>query len=371
MTSSASAASMPTSVAGTSTPPKRERASRTPTSRRASATVMPSSRTSTAETSRCCSVAMSASSNVEAGGGGAMPLHPRPRGLASLIDVPLDVDLLLADVARDRFLVGADILLETHALLWNRALLDDGPLLGQRHLVLLLADLGSRHRAVAVRIGDRLAFDPHGLTLHRHRLADRLRGHVLSQPRPARLAPLRTDVQLLLGARHRVVGRRPTRVPTHRARRDNVLAVGEAAVRAAFGVLKAVVPVQLALLVLGEVTVGLHARRILHLVLRVGDADRVTLDAGLLQRDEVRGGAEESALHQGKLRLVSVVVDVDLADRPDLVAVLVEQVEPFPGLHVPRVQHSLAPWSLVMCRGGTRGREGSTHPNRVIFRSCG
>ena len=63
-------------------------------------------------------------------------------------------------------------------------------------------------RVVAVGVGDRLALDAHLLALDRDGLGDVLGDDVLAQARTPGLALGGADAQLLLGARHRVVGRR-------------------------------------------------------------------------------------------------------------------------------------------------------------------
>src|SRR4051794_15944730 len=124
------------------------------------------------------------------------------------VDAAVALDALLADLLGHGLLVGDRVLVEAHALLRDGALLDDGGLLLEDDLVLLLGDRRAVHRVVDVGVGDRLALDAQLLTLDGDGLLDLLGHDVLAQPRAAGLAALGPDAQLLLGARHRVVGRR-------------------------------------------------------------------------------------------------------------------------------------------------------------------
>src|SRR3954452_5713122 len=175
-TSVASAVSIPTSVPGTSSPPKRSRASRRPTSSLTAWLRTPSSRTSTPV---LLGEVLIMFLPVKAG---------RPGRGAPLGDFSADVrcagvalggDALLAYVARHRLLVGDDVLLQPHALLRDRALLDHRLLLGEDHLVLLVADLRAARRPVDIRVGDRLALDPRRFPSHGHGLRLGLGFHVL------------------------------------------------------------------------------------------------------------------------------------------------------------------------------------------------
>src|SRR5436305_1288711 len=113
-------------------------------------------------------------------------------------DVTVGLDLLLADVLAHRLLFRDGVLFQAHPLLGHRALLDDGLLLGEHDLVLLLRDVGPRHCAVGVALGDRLSLDAYLFALYRDRLGHVLGDDVLAEPHPAGLAPLRAHVQLLL-----------------------------------------------------------------------------------------------------------------------------------------------------------------------------
>jgi hypothetical protein len=80
----------------------------------------------------------------------------------------LDVLLvLLADLAADLLLLGDGLLAKPNPFLGHRPLLDHRLLLMQDDLVLLLGDLRPAGGGIEVGVGDRLAFDPHLLALHR------------------------------------------------------------------------------------------------------------------------------------------------------------------------------------------------------------
>src|SRR4029453_18323523 len=81
---------------------------------------------------------------------------------------------------------------------------------------LLVGDLGAVERLTDVRVGDRLTLHAHLFATHRDRLLDLLGHHILPQPRTPTLALGRADPQLLLRARHRLVGARATRVTADR-----------------------------------------------------------------------------------------------------------------------------------------------------------
>ena len=86
----------------------------------------------------------------------------------------------------------------------------------QDDLVLLLGDRGAVDGVAAVGVGDRLALDADLFAAHGNGLGDLFLDDVLLQARAAGLALGGADAQLLLGARHRVVGRRPARVAAGR-----------------------------------------------------------------------------------------------------------------------------------------------------------
>ena len=81
----------------------------------------------------------------------------------------------------------------------------------------------------AVGVGDRLALDADLLAAHRDGLGDLVLDDVLLQPHAAGLALGRADAQLLLGARHRVVGRRAAGVAAPTAR--SPVAIGPSVAR--------------------------------------------------------------------------------------------------------------------------------------------
>src|SRR5215213_5310596 len=158
-------------------------------------------------------------------------LAPTTAGLARWIDrlatpptllpparpiVVLDFDLLLADLLGHPLLAGHGVLVEPDPLSGHDPLLDHRLLLAQDHLVLLLRDVRTGGGGVAVGVGDRLALHPHPLPLDRDGLLDLLGGDVFAQPDPAPLSLGGADPQLLLGAGHGVIGRRPRGVPSHR-----------------------------------------------------------------------------------------------------------------------------------------------------------
>jgi hypothetical protein len=86
------------------------------------------------------------------------------------------------------------------------------------------------------------------------------------------------------------------------------------------------VAIQLGLVGLGEAPVGVHLRRVLDRRLVVRDAQRAVLVAGIAQRHERALAAEQTRLDQRPLGLVGLLVEVDLLDRADLVAVVVVQI---------------------------------------------
>src|SRR3954464_8031129 len=140
--------------------------------------------------------------------GGRRPAASRVSSPSDLAAVVVDLELLLAYGLGDHALVGADVLVEPHALLGHDALLGDGLLLVEHDLVLLFGDLGAVGGGVDVGVGDRLALDADLLAADRHGLGDLVLDDVLAQSHAAALALGRADAQLLLGARHRIVGGR-------------------------------------------------------------------------------------------------------------------------------------------------------------------
>src|SRR3954451_18095750 len=140
--------------------------------------------------------------------GGAAPRGAARAKLEAALGVALGLDLLLADVLADGLLVGMDVLVEADALLRDGALLDDRLLGVERDLVLLLGDRRAVERLVDVALGDRLALDADLLALHRDRRLDLFGDDVLAQAGAAGLVLGLADDQLLLGARHGVIGGR-------------------------------------------------------------------------------------------------------------------------------------------------------------------
>src|SRR3954454_8669755 len=289
----------------------------------------------------------------------------------------VDVDLLLADIVADRLLVGHRLLVEADPLDRHGLLGDDRPLLAEGHLVLLLGDVRAGQRGVAVALGDRLALHPDLLAGDRDGDRLLLGGDVLAQPGPARRDPLGADVELLLGAGHGLVGRGAGGVVADRLALTVKLAVtvtvtvtvdaetgggagralvagrsgganacgagrrlvartlgvaggagggpgGGAVVRATRGgraLAHAVVAVQLRLLGDLEVAVRGDAGRVLDLALGVRDLDAVrAVEAGVLQRHEGLGRAEQAGVHRDPARRARRVVQVHLAGLANLVA---------------------------------------------------
>src|SRR5215218_4892097 len=277
----------------------------------------------------------------------------------------VDVDLLLADLVADLLLLGHRLLVQPDALYRDGLLGDDGALLGEGHLVLLLGDVRAGQSGVPVALGDRLALDPDLLAGHRNGDRLLLGGHVLAEPGAAGLHLLGADVEPLLRPGHRLVrrgargvvpdGRTVTVDAAHdvavavsvdaevrRATRRLVEAggtggrvrrgarggvagsasgavVGAAGGRGAFA--QAVVAVQLGLLRHLEVAVRGHPGRVLDLALGVGHVDAVgAVEAGVLQGHKRLGGAEQARVHRDPARGTRRVVEVDLAGLADLVA---------------------------------------------------
>src|SRR3954447_6680058 len=139
--------------------------------------------------------------------GGAAAVQAASVAARGGLGAAVDVDLLLADLVADLLLVGRRLLVQPDPLYRNGFLGDDGTLLGEGHLVLLVGDVRAGQGGVPVTLGDRLALDPDLFAAHRNRDRLLLRGHVLSQPGAAGLHLLGADVEPLLRARHRVVRR--------------------------------------------------------------------------------------------------------------------------------------------------------------------
>src|SRR5215217_8871418 len=138
-------------------------------------------------------------------GGKASPAVLRSAAGAALV---VDVDLFLADGLGDLSLVGDGVLVEADALLGHGALFGDDLFLVEHDLVLFVGDRGALGGRVDVGVGDRLALDADFLALDGDGLGDLILDDVLAQPRTAALALGLADLQLLFGARHRLVGGR-------------------------------------------------------------------------------------------------------------------------------------------------------------------
>src|SRR4051794_4328254 len=260
-------------------------------------------------------------------------------------------DPLLAHLFRHGHLVGDGLGLEAHALLRHDPLLHVDLFLVQHDLVLLARQVGPGHGLAPVGLRDGFGDDPHLLALHRDGPLDLLGLHPLAQARPAALAPAGADLDLFLRARHGVVGVRPARVVA-RAGAGRVPAevgtarVGSPEVTAVTGGrgetgAEAVVVVQPVLFLLRQVPVSLGARRVLHLVLVVGDHEVVALQLGAAHRHEAHVAAEHAGVHGKPFRLPGVVIGVDVVDPADLVPVAVDRVAADPAADVvsPGVGH--------------------------------
>jgi Ethanolamine utilization protein EutJ (predicted chaperonin) len=99
------------------------------------------------------------------------------------------------------------------------------------------------------------------------------------------------------------------------------------------------VPVELALLLLGEPAVGIDARSVLDLGLLHRYLEIVALARRVTDRHERRLGAEEAGVDQRPLGLVALRIEVDLVDRPDLVSVAVDEVRTAPVAHLLLCRH--------------------------------
>jgi hypothetical protein len=233
--------------------------------------------------------------------------------------------------------------------------------------VLLLGELPAGHRRVAVGVGDRLALDADLLALHRNCRGHVLGDDVLAQPGPARLALGRADRKLLLRTRHRVVG-----LGTADVTPDGLLvairvraALRQPGVRARLAVGDAVVGVQRRLVLLGELAVGLHLRRVLDLLLAVGRDDVVPVVLGVLERHERGLAAEHAGVDQRPLRPVGLGIEVDLLDLAELVAVGVDRGAAAPLDHFGCTRHAvpsssvwrLGRWSAALRGPGAVGQD--------------
>ena len=106
---------------------------------------------------------------------------------------------------------------------------------------------------------------------------------------------------------------------------------------------QAVVAVERLFLLHVEVLVSVLTRGVLDLGLRVGEVQVLTLDAGALERDEGLGGTEQARVDRDPGGLARLVVQVDLADRTDLVAVAVVGLAGSGGQNVVNGKHFRSP----------------------------
>ena len=88
-------------------------------------------------------------------------------------------------------------------------------------------------------------------------------------------------------------------------------------------VVQAVVAVELLLLVHVQVSLTVDVGCVLDGGLVVGERHAVAVELGTLQRHEALAHAEQPGVHRDPLGLVGVVVEVDLPDPAELVAVAV------------------------------------------------
>src|SRR4051812_43373557 len=280
-----------------------------------------------------------------------------PRSVLAALLGAVDLDLLLGDRVGHLALLLDGLLVQAHALLRDGALLHDGLLGVERDLVLLLGDRRAVGGLVDVGVGDRLALDADLLALHRHRRLDLVRDDVLAQAGTARLTLRLADRQLLLGARHGVVGlgardvvadRRPgvERAPAPRAAGGAGAALRQPRAGARLAVVQPVVLVERLLLRLRELPVRVDVGRVLDVALLERHLHAVAGRVGLLQRHEGALAAEQAGLHQRPLGLIGLGVEVDLLDRPDLLPVVVEE------LLAPPLQHVLGRRHVCLPRRG-------------------
>jgi len=174
----------------------------------------------------------------------------------------------------------------------------------QHDLVLLLGEGRAVHRVAGVGVRDRLALDPDLLALDRDGRLDVLGDDELLQARATGLGRRLADPQLLLGAGHRLVGRRARGVVADGAALGLVvLLVLEVAE------LDRVVLVEALLLLGRQLAVGLHVGRVLDERLLVGHAHAVAGAGRLADRHEAEVRAEEAGLDGQPLGLAGPAVE--------------------------------------------------------------
>ena len=221
--------------------------------------------------------------------------------------------------------LGGDVLVEAHALLRDRGLVDDDLLLVEHDLVLLLGDLGAGRGCVAVGVGDRLALDANLLALHRNGLGHVLGDDVLDQ---ARRPVSRWVVPTRSSSSERVIAAsvsgpltscRPCR--RCRVRPCRLAALGQPAVGARLGVVEAVVRVERRLVALGELAVGLHLRGVLHLLPCRTARGPCRHRRRALRSARTSTAAEHPGVDSAHSGRCGLGVEVDLLDLADLAAV--------------------------------------------------
>ena len=238
------------------------------------------------------------------------------------------VDLLLAHLTGDRLLLGHRLGTQPHTL-HGDGFLGDHRLFGVQHdLLLVLGDAGTG--LVAIRLGDRLAFDPDLFVRHRHVHRLLLGGHILAQGGPTGLDLLSTDIQPLLRPGHGFAAAPTGGVANSVRGAGGGPGVGLGPIAGVLGAATAAVPLVVGVQLGRFVDVQMRRIRdvggVLDHRLLEGHHHVVPVEAGTLQRDELLLGAEQAGFHGDPVGLTGLVVDVDLADGPDLVPLRVDHI---------------------------------------------
>ena len=319
------------------------------------------------------------------------PVRPESAGSAAVGDgalgdgVLVDGDLLALDPLGDGLLPLHDLGPQPDPLDRHDLDGDDRPLRVQDDLARQAAVPGrlpGRPRGVGV-LGQRLArhvrgverhlLDPELLAPDRHGDLDLLGDHVLDQPRPGPRHPLGADDETFLGADHPAVGvhrRRARRFVGRRAFGRGRSVAGRSArghVSGGFvsrrnlcggdgGLLSdAVVTAELGLVVGCEVVAG-HLRRTLDRLGGDGEAQPGRLVEGRVRRRDDRvPGAEQAGRHRHPGGRPRAVVDEEVLDGAELVAVHAVRGAPDRGGDLSLAQHGLAPLSAALGLGADSG----------------
>src|SRR5205085_2579436 len=128
------------------------------------------------------------------------------------------------------------------------------------------------------------------------------------------------DLDLFLRAGHRVIA--PAAIL-------GSLTLRKPTIRGLLGIAEAVVGIQLALLLLGEMPIRIQRWRILDLLLGERHRQLVARFGSIAQRYKMPTRAEQPRLHERELRLPGVVVDVDLVNSADLLAAGIAELSAF------------------------------------------